>query len=153
MNTAVDSSTSLGMGGILFIAIFISLGITIALAFIPANIAKKKGYGFGGFYVFGLFLFLIALIVALCLDDKNAQMNQMTRAINSVNNNVNQQQTPSIGDELKKYNDLLAQGAITQEEYNSLKAKLLGANACVCPNCGATVKADSAFCAKCGTKI
>ena len=149
-----ETATSLGMGGILIFTILISLGISIGLAFIPANIAKKKGYGFGGFYVFGLFLFLVALIVSLCLDDKNAQMNQMTNAINSINNNNNQPQTQSIGDELKKYNDLLIQGAITQDEFNSLKAKLLGGdNSRVCPNCGEKLKADSAFCTRCGAKI
>ena len=147
------SSVAFGMGGLLILAILISLGAKIGLAFIPANIAKKKGYGFGGFFVLGLFFFLIGLIVSLCLDDKNAQMYQMTNAIHSINNNPTPTQTSSVGDELKKYNDLRQQGAISQEEYESLKAKLLNGSERVCSNCGATVKQDSAFCSKCGTRI
>jgi len=147
------SSVAFGMGGLLILAILISLGAKIGLAFIPANIAKKKGYGFGGFFVLGLFFFLIGLIVSLCLDDKNAQMYQMTNAIHSINNNPTPTQTSSVGDELKKYNDLRQQDAISQEEYESLKAKLLNNSEKVCPNCGATVKQDSAFCSKCGTRI
>lgn len=49
------------------------VGIAVGLAFIPATIARNKGYSYGGFWVFGFFLFLIALIVALCISDKNAQ--------------------------------------------------------------------------------
>lgn len=141
-----------GFSVIAIIIIFV-IGAKIGLAFIPANIAKKKGYGFGGFYVLGLFFFLIGLIVSLCLDDKNAQMYQMTNAIHSISNNPIQGQASSIGDELKKYNDLLLQGAISQEEFDSLKTKLLERSDRVCPNCGATAKQGSAFCAKCGTRI
>ncbi len=49
--------------------------ILIALAFIPANMAKKKGYSYGGFWVFGFFLWLPAIIVAACLSDKTARQN------------------------------------------------------------------------------
>lgn len=48
----------------------ICLGAAAGLAFIPANIAKKKGYSYGGFWALGFFFFLIGLIVALCLDPK-----------------------------------------------------------------------------------
>ena len=43
------------------------------LAFIPASMAKKKGYSYGGFWVFGFFLWLPAIIVAACLSDKTNQ--------------------------------------------------------------------------------
>ena len=52
------------------VALFFPLLLCLGLAFIPANIAKKKGYSAGGFYVFGVLFFLIAVIVALCLRDK-----------------------------------------------------------------------------------
>ena len=47
MNAGAATAAGLGMGGLLILAILISLGAKIGLAFIPANIAKKKGYGFG----------------------------------------------------------------------------------------------------------
>jgi hypothetical protein len=55
-------------------ALFVPLLLVSLLAFIPASIAKKKGYSAGAFYVFGFFLFLIALIVALVLKDKTAAL-------------------------------------------------------------------------------
>ena len=116
-----ESATSTGLFLVIILAVLVSLGAKFGLAFIPANIAKKKGYGFAGFYILGLFFFIIGLIVVLCLDDKNAQINRMTNAIH----NSTQTQTPNIGDELKKYNELLQQGAITRAEYDSLKEKLL----------------------------
>ena len=44
--------------------------VVCLLAFIPASIAGKKGYSSVGYYFFGLFLFLPALIVACCISDK-----------------------------------------------------------------------------------
>ncbi len=55
------------------IGVIIGLGIAVGLAFIPANIARNKGYSYGGFWVFGFFFFIIALIVSLCLSDKTIQ--------------------------------------------------------------------------------
>ena len=49
---------------------FLLLAIKVALAFIPADIAKKRGYSFGGFWVLGFIFFLVGLIVALRLDSK-----------------------------------------------------------------------------------
>ena len=46
--------------------------IDIFIAFIPAMIAKRKGHSFIGYFIFSLFFFLIALIVALVVSDKNA---------------------------------------------------------------------------------
>lgn len=47
--------------------------INIGLAFIPANIASKKGYSFGGFWCLSFFLsFLVGLIVSAVLEEKHA---------------------------------------------------------------------------------
>ena len=58
--------------GIVFVIVLIVLGLAIlfGLALLPANIAKKKGYGFWGFFLFAYFLWLPALIVAACLADR-----------------------------------------------------------------------------------
>jgi hypothetical protein len=67
MLASLAQSASPSSGGLpLFVPLLIGLG----LGFIPANIAKKKGYSAGGFYVFGVLFFLIAVIVAVCLKDK-----------------------------------------------------------------------------------
>ncbi len=98
---------------------FVLLFIFVFLAIIPAKIASKKGYSFGGFYILGIFFFLIALIVALCLNDKNSQLEIMQNTINSKMEHI------SSADEIKKYSDLLAQGAITQEEFDNIKKQLI----------------------------
>ena len=53
-----------------FLPLFFMLAISVALGFIPATIARKKGYSQGLFWLFGFFLFVPALIVACCIEDK-----------------------------------------------------------------------------------
>jgi hypothetical protein len=67
MLASLAQSASSSDGGV---ALFVPLLLALGLGFIPANIAKKKGYSAGGFYVFGVLFFLIALIVAVCLRNK-----------------------------------------------------------------------------------
>ena len=50
----------------------LGIGLSIGLAFIPANIAAKKGYSKVGFWFFGFGAFVPAIIVACCLRNKNA---------------------------------------------------------------------------------
>ena len=93
------------------IAVFLlAVAIPAFLAIIPSSIAKKKGHSGVGFYFFGLFLFIPALIVALCISDV-------------LNNNVTT--SFSASDELLKYKSLLDCGAITQEEFDEQKMRLL----------------------------
>ena len=86
----------LDAGSTLFILI-----ILLLLAVIPARIAAKKGYSFAGFYIFGVFFWLIALIVALVLKPKD------------------------VSQELLNFKKLLDQGVITQEEFNQKRNQLL----------------------------
>ena len=103
----------------ILIPIIFALIIVLGLAYIPANIARKKGYGFMGFYILGIFLFFVALIISLCLSDKKQQLYEMKQAIHS------EKVAPSIADELKKYSELLEQGNISQEEFDEIKKKLI----------------------------
>ena len=67
---------------IIFFCVILSIGALVGLAFIPASIAKKKGYGFAGFFLFSLIGFFPAFIVALCLNDRNAEMMKIREIIN-----------------------------------------------------------------------
>lgn len=101
----------------------IILVVAAFLGLIPANIAKQKGYSFGLWWFYGWMLFIVAIIHAAVLPDKTAVANQETVAqINSVQTMSSSQ---SSADELKKFKELLDMGAITEEEYNEKKAKLL----------------------------
>jgi hypothetical protein len=49
---------------------FVALIIWVALAFWPARVAGRKGHSFFGFFVFSLFFFPAALIVAYVVHDR-----------------------------------------------------------------------------------
>ena len=50
----------------------IGLIIWVAIAFWPARVAGRKGHSFFGFFIFSLFFFPAALIVAYVVDDRSA---------------------------------------------------------------------------------
>lgn len=49
----------------------VSLLIAAGLAFIPANIAKKKGHSFGLWWFYGWMLFIVAIIHVNFIPDKS----------------------------------------------------------------------------------
>jgi uncharacterized membrane protein SirB2 len=51
----------------------LGLIIWVALAFWPARVAGRKGHSFFGFFIFSLFFFPAALIVAYVVDDRRVQ--------------------------------------------------------------------------------
>lgn len=48
------------------------VAIWIALAFWPARVAGRKGHSFVGYFIFSLFFFPAALIVAYVVEDRAA---------------------------------------------------------------------------------
>ena len=44
--------------------------IWVALAFWPARVAGRKGHSFFGYFIFSLFLFPLALIMAYVVEDR-----------------------------------------------------------------------------------
>ena len=102
------------MEGYIVVSYIVGLAIAAGIAFIPANIAKNKGYSFGLWWFYGWMLFIVAIIHALVLTDKNAA--PVTGAA------VNGQ---SAADELSKYKELLDCGVITEEEFQVKKEQLL----------------------------
>ena len=120
-----DYSAAVGIGiWAIVIIVIISIGAAVGLAFIPANIAKKKGYSYGGFWAFGFFLFIPALIVALVIEDKTQPRYQPY---------------PPYG-----------QQPYGQQPYGQPPYTPPTVN---CPSCGAAIPAADAFCAKCGARV
>lgn len=117
----------------ILLLLFFKLVISAALGFIPAYLARKKGYSYGLFWLFGFFLFLPAIIVACCIEDKTkpktptavyvAQPYAQPYAPPAAPPAPSS--SPSPVDELQRYKDLLDRGVISQEEYDAVKAKLL----------------------------
>ena len=54
------------LGSILFLLIW------VAIAFWPARVAARKGHSFLGYFIFSLFFFPAALIVAYLVQDRTA---------------------------------------------------------------------------------
>ena len=110
-----------------FIPLVIGLVVSALLALIPATIAKNKGYRAGLWWLYGFFLFWIALIHALCLKDLMAQPQKVT-VVRTVPAKP-AAPAPSANDanvkKLKQYKELLDSGVITQEEFEQKKKELL----------------------------
>ncbi len=122
MNTLSGSSAE-SFGGTpmlsaVIVPIVIALLIKIFLGIIVGNIAKKKGYGFWGFFILGFVFFFIGLIVSLCLSNKNEQAKTIADALSYSPN--------SECDELIKLKKLFDSGVITEEEFEQKKKQLLG---------------------------
>lgn len=119
MSTSASNAYS-GASGVLsvVIPIILILIIKICLGILVGNIAKKKGYSFAGFFILGLFFFIIGLIVALCIYDKSAQINTLTNVLKTAKT--------SNTEELLHLKELLDKNIITQEEFEQKKKRLLG---------------------------
>lgn len=119
----VESAVTLSIW-LTVIILIVSIGAAVGLAFIPASIARKKGYSYGGFWAFGFFLFIPALIVALVIEDKTQPKYQQPYAPYPPG-------PPPYG-----------QGYAPSSQPASY-----------CPKCGAAVSVGNAFCQGCGTKV
>ena len=114
-------------------SLFFALGLSAVLGIIPATIARKKGYSQGLFWLFGFFLFLPALIVACCIEDKTKPKTPTAVYVAQPYTPpyappaapAAPADSPSPVDELQRYKGLLDRGVISQEKYDAVKTKLL----------------------------
>lgn len=104
--------------------IVLILVIAAGLGFIPASIAKNKGYSFGLWWFYGWMLFIVAIIHVSLIPNKNAQQAPVNPTpYTPYAPPVNSGQ--SAADELRKYKELMDQGIITEEEFRLKKEQLL----------------------------
>lgn len=99
---------------------FIWLFMAIICAIIGA---KRKIGGVAGFFL-GLFLSLIGLIIVLCSKSLDDEARQLAMMQNMTQKPV-QPTTTSTADELQKLASLHATNAISDDEYEQLKAKVI----------------------------
>ena len=102
----------------------IILIIAAGLGFIPASIAKRKGYSFGLWWVYGWLLFIVAIIHVSLIPDKNVQQTPINQ-FNSIPYSPSSNASQSAADELKKFKELFDAGVITEEEFQAKKEQLL----------------------------
>ena len=96
--------------------ITITLITACCLGFIPATIAKNKGYSFGLWWLYGAAIFIVAIIHSLVLQDKKEDRNSVPKTLDT---------DRDIADEIRKCKKLLDDGAITEEEFVEIKRRLL----------------------------
>lgn len=95
----------------------------IVLALVCGLIGKSKKIGFWGAFFLSLILTpIIGFIVAILSPD---EVEQPTAPINTKSVSEQLNTSASIGDQLKQLYELKEAGAITQEEYEAVKSKLI----------------------------
>ena len=117
-----------GMSTWVIVVLVISVAVNIGLAFVVANIAKKKGYSYGAFWCLSFFAsFIVGLIVAISMPDKYQPPYQQ----------------PYQPPYQQPYQPPAAPPYQAPNQQSSA----------MCPNCGRPVSAGDKFCQGCGTKI
>lgn len=113
----IDPGTGSQIGAAVFAVI--AIVVYVVPVVLIARWAARKGSTFGGFVVLGLLTSpIISFIVALVIEDKR-EPRQVVVA-----------QGPGRGghlDELQKITDLRNAGTLSQEEFETEKARILGA--------------------------
>lgn len=124
----MDDFYELFFGFQFFTTIVTSLVISLVLGFIPAGIAKEKGYNFGLWWLYGFLLFIVAIIHVSLLPNKGELLGLSENSnfgTNQSQKNLNTSFSYGVAEELKKYKELLDDGAITSSEYEAKKTELL----------------------------
>ena len=122
-NEAANAKATENVLIVTIITIGISLVISLLLPLIPARIAQNKGYSGGLWWLYGFFLFWIALIHSLFLKDKNVKRVIPPTPTKRVAPPTSQSDTKVK--KLKQYKELLDNGIITQEEFEQKKKELI----------------------------
>lgn len=94
--------------------------INLSIAQIPAWIAAKKGYSYVGFLFFGLFFFLVALVVSLFIKDKLAPLPFQTVVCQQGHS-----EKGSLVDKLTDLKKAYESGLVNDSEYSAKKESYL----------------------------
>jgi len=94
-------------------------------ALIPANLAKNKGHSFAGFWAFGFFLsFVLALVVALVIENRNNSRAILAKDTHIVENGLSQTlKCPSCAEWIKAEANICkhCQSSVADEFTNILR--------------------------------
>ena len=131
---------------LIFMAV-VYIGAMVGLSFIPASMAKKKGYTFGGFYCLSFFVsFVVTIIIAALITDKNPKPQALY--------------TPYYGVPYPPYGQPYVPppyGGITPPPQNQPDSSCPPGNPTYypphCPNCGEALTNEGCFCPRCGARF
>lgn len=121
--------------------LLIGIILAIPLGLIPAYMAKNKGHSFGLWWFYGWALFIVAIIHVNFIEDYNATNNNFSSQQYTPQRYIGQPTTskPSyanaepqksksfndVSEELKTLKELLDNGVLTQEEFDTKKKEIL----------------------------
>lgn len=117
--------------GSLILQAMVGVMVVIAAAVAIAMFAKKKGRNPFGFFVFGLLLWPVALIVLLMADDKSERGSRNSAPSPAPSYAAQPQQAAAPQtqsahlDELQKVTALRDAGTLSQQEFESEKARIM----------------------------
>lgn len=89
------------------------LVVGVIFGVVSGKLAERKGYSFWPYFALGFCLCLIGLVIVLAMQDKSPS---------SINGQL---ASSGCADELLKYKKLMDEGAISKEEFDAVKARLL----------------------------
>ncbi len=135
--------------GVLIFMLVIWLGATVGLSFIPASMAKRKGYSFAAFYCLSFFVwFLGAIIIAALITDKNPKPKPIYMPYG--------QPYMPYGPYPMPYGQPVAPppyGAPPQPQNQTGPAVNPVYYPPRCPNCGQSLTDQNDYCGRCGTRV
>ncbi|MDR0839023.1 MAG: hypothetical protein LBN99_05210 [Oscillospiraceae bacterium] len=151
MENLLESITSkiesMSEGQILLIPVIFGLicfVVWLCIPIIPAKIAARKGYSKGGFWVFGFFMFIPALLVAMFIPDKYAGQSGYGGQSRYPGQNGYAGQNGYSG----QSGQAGQSGHAVPAQSNSAPALYY-----VCPKCGLVYSTPTSFCPACGARI
>ena len=144
-----------GIGAAVWLVVLLSIGAAVGLAFIPATIARNKGYSYGGFWALGFFFFFISLIVVLCLDPKPGSPKYVQQGYYPPQPPPGYPGAAPYGQAgpVPPYGQQGPVPPYGQPNYAPPQAAQPQPVDFRCAQCGTPVKQGDAFCSKCGSKL
>jgi len=94
--------------------------VLLVIAIIPAMIAASKGRNFLLWYIYGVALWIIALVHSVLLKSKAQEIIEAKALREAV------APSHSAADEIERFAKLKDSGALTEEEFQAKKRQLLG---------------------------
>ena len=151
----MDYSYGYGISAVVWLIILLGIGARVGLAFIPATIARNKGYSYGGFWALGFFFFLIALIVILCMDPKPGSPKYVQQGYYPPQPQPGYPGAAPYGQAgpVPPYGQPGPIPPYGQPNYAPPQAAQPQPEDIRCAQCGTPVKQGDAYCSKCGSKL
>lgn len=138
-SSASSGAIVAGFGVIVILSIIVPVVIEIGLAFLCANIARKKGNSYAGWFILGLFFGVIALLI-ICCEPAKTEINKPNGQ--NLNNAAGQNSTYNQNQGYAQSQGGVQNGQAYQQNFNQNSLNIAATDAgnqnvkWRCNNCG-----------------